>query len=205
LRTEGAAFPIRSRTPRPAAPLAIALAGLGALTGCYQDVSGQPRTKPLRGSRLFADGGASRPLVPGTVARGHLEADDLFYTGLVNGFASPVFPWEPTRADLERGRDRFAIFCSPCHDRTGSGNGMAVQRGFLRPPNYSEERLRKAPPGHFFIVMTQGIGGMPDYAEQVPPADRWRIAAWIRALQFGRNVPIAEVPEAERKALTEER
>jgi hypothetical protein len=184
--------------------LSLLLAGCAALTfaGCRQDMHDQPRTYPLRGSPLFADGRSARPLVQGTVARGFLREDVSFYTGLgPDGKPAAQYPYPVTGEVLQRGRERFQIYCTPCHDRSGTGNGMIPQRGFRRPPSYHIDRLRQAPPGHFVDVMTQGFGAMPDYAAQVAPHDRWAIAAYIKTLQFSQNAPAAELPEELRSRL----
>ncbi len=170
------------------------MSALGVLTGCRLDMQDQPRFKPLRRSDFYEDGRSSRPLVPGTVARGQLREDTYFYTGLNGKEAGDYLPFPATREVLERGRERYNIYCAPCHARTGEGNGMIVQRGYRRPPSYHIDRLRKAPLGHFFDVMTNGFGAMPDYAAQVQAYDRWCIAAYIRALQFSQNAPESLVP-----------
>ncbi|MFB3854829.1 MAG: cytochrome c [Vicinamibacterales bacterium] len=167
------------------AALAVVMAAW-TLAGCRQDMHDQPRYEPLEASDFFADGRASRPIVEGTVARGDLREDSLLYTGKVDGKDSEIFPFPVTEEVLHRGRERFDIFCSPCHGRTGEGDGMVVQRGFRRPTSYHTAILRNAPVGHFFDVMTNGWGAMPDYASQVPVIDRWAIAAYIRALQATR-------------------
>lgn len=190
---------MRARTPLLLALLACALAA----AGCRQDMHDQPKLRGLRGSAFFADGRGVRPTVPGTVARGQLNDDELLHTGKLDGKLAEVFPFEITRADLERGRDRFEVFCTPCHDRTGSGNGMIVQRGMKRPPSYHIQRLRDQPPGYFFDVMTNGFGAMYDYSDRIAPADRWRIAAYIRVLQLSQNGSLADVPPAERTRLEE--
>jgi len=164
----------------------------------------QPRYQPLQRSTFFSDERSERPLVPDTVARGHLDADAAFYTGKVGGNLVDTLPLPLTEELLARGEERFNIFCSPCHDRTGNGNGMVVQRGFRAPPSYHIGRLRQAPIGHFFDVMTHGFGAMPDYAAQVPPRDRWAIAAYIRALQLSQNATLADVPLQERQQLEKE-
>src|SRR5262249_25550912 len=146
---------------------------------------------------------SARPTVEGTIARGRLEADELFYTGKTGGKESDVFPFRPTEATFRRGRERFDIYCAPCHDRTGSGQGLVVRRGFRPPPSFHIERLRQAPAGHFFDVMTHGFGAMPDYAEQVAPEDRWAIAAYIRALQLSQQAGVADAPENEKRRLME--
>jgi mono/diheme cytochrome c family protein len=176
------------------AGLALALGGLSA---CRQDMHDSPRFRPYRGSDLYADGSSARPVVDGTVPRGHLNDDELMYTGRVNGVLSPTFPFTITRADLDRGQQRFEIYCAPCHGRTGEGNGMVVQRGFRKAQDYHIDRLRQAPAGYFFDVITNGFGVMPDYKGQIPVADRWRIIAYIRALQLSHDAPATDVPADE--------
>jgi mono/diheme cytochrome c family protein len=154
----------------------------------------QPRYEPLEASAFFEDGQSSRPLVPGTVARGQLRDDDHFYTGNVDGKLVETFPFEVDRSVLERGRERFDIYCSPCHGRAGDGAGMIVKRGFSAPPSFHIERLRKEPIGHFFDVITHGHGAMYSYASRVPPRDRWAIIAYIKALQLSQNATIDDVP-----------
>jgi mono/diheme cytochrome c family protein len=172
------------------------------VAGCRQDMHVQPRYEPEDPSSFFADGRSERPPVEGTVARGQLRTDELLYTGRVNGAVADLFPFAVTVADLSRGRERYNIYCSPCHDYTGSGNGMIVQRGFPSPPSFHIERLRQAPAGHFFEVMTNGFGLMYSYASRVSPDDRWRIAAYIRALQLSQHGSAGDVPESQRLALT---
>ena len=175
------------------------------LVGCQQKMADQPRYEPLQKSELFEDQRASRPLVEGAVARGQLNADEEFYTGKVNNEPAKTFPFPVDRELLLRGQERFTIFCSPCHSRLGDGQGMIVRRGYRPPPSFHLERLREAPPGHFFDVITHGFGAMPDYAEQIPPRDRWAIAAYIRALKLSQNAALTDVPETERRALLEEK
>jgi len=153
----------------------------------------QPRYKPLAPSDFFGDGRSARPVVEGTVARGHLRIDSARYTGKVSGEDVTDFPFTITRADLLRGQERFNIFCSPCHSRTGDGNGMVVRRGFRKAASYHTPKLRAAPVGHFFDVITNGFGAMPNYASRVEPDDRWRIAAYIRALQLSENAKLADL------------
>lgn len=160
-----------------------------------------PRVEPYEVSEMFPDGQGSRPLVEGTIARGTLSSDTLLTTGKVNGQPADVFPFPVTRAVLERGQEQYNAFCSPCHGRTGLGNGMVVQRGFRPPPSFHEERLRTAPAGHYFDVMTNGFGAMLDYRAQVGVQDRWAIAAYIRALQFSQRAPLDAVPEERRSEL----
>jgi len=172
------------------------------VAGCRQDMHVQPRYEPEDPSTFFADGRSERPPVEGTVARGQLRTDELLYTGRVNGAVADLFPFAITASNLSRGRERYNIYCSPCHDYTGSGNGMIVQRGFPSPPSFHIERLRQAPAGHFFEVMTNGFGLMYSYASRVSPDDRWRIAAYIRALQLSQHGSAGDVPESQRLALT---
>lgn len=170
-------------------PAAVALAILGiAGSGCYaQDMANEGRLKPLEASEFFEDGMTARQPVEGTVARGQLFNDDHLYRGIVDGAPAETFPFEVTADVLERGRDRYEIFCTPCHDQVGTGNGIVVQRGFRRPSSFHVEGLRAAPPGHFYDVMTNGFGVMPSYAAQVRAEDRWAIVAYIRALQLAQN------------------
>lgn len=171
----------------------------GALAACRQDMHDAPRYEPLEASTFFTDGGSSRMLVADTVARGQLREDEHLYTGKIAGQLVTEFPMPVTADTMARGRERFDVFCSPCHGRTGEGAGMIVQRGFRRPPSYYEERLVNAPVGYLFDVMTNGFGAMQDYAAQVPVADRWAIAAYIRALQVSRRGTVNDVP-ADRRA-----
>jgi len=171
------------------------------VTNCRQDMHDQPRFEPLEANTFFSDGKASRPLIEGTVARGHLKLDKHFYTGKVDGELVSTFPFPVTKDVLKRGRERYDIYCAPCHDQTGTGNGMIVQRGFRPPPSYHIARLRGVPIGHFFDVMTNGLGAMYDVADRVSPRDRWAIAAYIRVLQRSQNAAIEDVPEDIQKEL----
>jgi mono/diheme cytochrome c family protein len=180
----------------------IALAAaLLALSACRQDMHDQPRYEPLERSAFFGDQRSARPPAPGTVARGELRDDEHLYTGKVNGELAAAFPFPVTRAVLERGRERYNIFCAPCHGGLGDGRGIVVQRGFKQPPSYQEQRLREAPIGHFFDVITNGFGAMANFDYRVPVRDRWAIAAYIRALQFSQNAALADVPAEERRRL----
>ena len=170
-------------------------------TGCRQDMHDQPRYEPLEASDFFADGLASRHPPEGTVARGELEESSYFNTAKRHGELGTTLPFELTRALLERGQERYDIYCSPCHDRVGTGFGMIVRRGFRRPPSFHSPHLREAPLGHFFDVMSNGFGAMMDYAAQIPPRDRWAIAAYIRALQLSQHATLAELPESDRQQL----
>ena len=181
----------------------VAICGL-FLAGCRLDMHVQPKYKPLDPSSFFGDGRSARPEVPGTVAHGHLRADELLYTGRLNGQPADAFPFPITREVLVRGRERYNIYCSPCHDYTGSGGGLVVQRGFPPPPSYHLERLTKAPAGHFFDVITNGYGAMYSYASRVTPEDRWAIVAYIRALQLSQHAKLEDAPPKERERLTEQ-
>jgi Cytochrome C oxidase, cbb3-type, subunit III len=186
--------------PRSARPAAVVLCVSALLSGCRLDMHLQPKYLPYAPTEFFHDGRSERQPVEGTVARGQLRLDELLYTGKENGVESNRFPFPITRADLERGRERFNIFCTPCHDYTGSGNGMIVQRGFPHPPSYHIDRLRNAPVGHFFDVMTNGFGAMYSYGSRIDPEDRWRIAAYVRALQLSQHATIEDVqPDEQRK------
>jgi hypothetical protein len=182
--------------------LGVLVLSLAVLSACRQDMHDQPKYIPLRPSDFFADGRSARPLIEGTVARGYLDANVLLYTGKgPDGKPSNEFPMPVTKELLLRGQQRFNIYCSPCHDRTGNGNGMIVRRGYRRPPTYHSDRLRQQPNGYFFDVITRGFGAMPDYAVQVQPEDRWAIVAYIRALQLSQQASINDVPAADRGQL----
>ena len=171
------------------------------LAGCRQDMQNQPKYKPLRASEFFPDGRSARPLVAGTVDRGQINEDPAYVTGLQNLQAVLTLPFPVTRQVLERGRERFNIYCMPCHGELGDGNGLVAQRGYLHPPSFHDERLRQAPAGHFFDVITNGLGGMPDYAQQVAVDDRWKIIAYIRALQLSQHAAVLDVPAGIRDKL----
>jgi mono/diheme cytochrome c family protein len=164
------------------------------VSGCRQDMHNQPKYKPLRAAEFFRDGSSARPLVEGTVSRGSLQEDEAFFTGKVGGTAVAEMPFPVDAQVLDRGQERYDIYCRPCHDATGSGKGMVVQRGYRPPPSFHDERLRTAPPGHFFDVMTNGFGAMPDYRAQIAPRDRWAVVAYIRALQLANRATTSDVP-----------
>ena len=174
---------------RPSAKVCVVLATVVCATACRQDMHNQPRYKPLAATSFFADGRSERPAIEDTVARGQLHLDAARYTGKENGKDINYFPIQITPADLARGQQRFNIYCSPCHSRLGDGRGMVVLRGLRQPPSYHDPRLVGAPIGHFFDVMTNGYGAMYSYASRVAVDDRWRIAAYIRALQLSQNAP----------------
>jgi hypothetical protein len=179
----------------------VAVSAALAAGGCRQDMHNQPKVKPLVESRFYGDRRSARPIVEGTVARGRLEDDDALFTGKVDGQDVTEFPFPVTRDLMARGRERYDIFCSPCHDRTGRGNGMVVKRGFRQPPSLHIDRLRQTPVGHLFDVMTAGFGAMPDYRGQIPVRDRWAIAAYVRALQASQHSTLDAAPPAEREKL----
>jgi mono/diheme cytochrome c family protein len=175
--------------------------GLGLLlilAGCRQEMYDQPKVKPLGESDFYSDLRSARPQVDGTVARGQLHEDTYLYTGKINGNPGDYMPFPVTEEVLARGHERFNIYCAPCHSRTGDGNGMVPQRGLKHPPTYHQDRLRKAPLGYFFDVMTNGFGVMPDYSAQIQPRDRWCIVAYIRALQLSQNATQADVAAGEK-------
>ena len=161
----------------------------------------QPKYIPLRESAFFSDARSARALVVGTVARGQLHEDAHLYTGKVNGTDTAMFPFRIDSLVMARGQERFDIYCSPCHGRTGFGDGMVVRRGYRRPPSYHDDRLRKAPVGHFFDVISNGFGAMPDYAAQINVIDRWAIVAYVRALQLSEHATVADVPADQREQM----
>jgi len=181
--------------------VAALLTAVVTTAGCDRrmDMYDQPRYEAQESSRFFADGKAARDPVPGTVARGWLRQDAHLYQGRTDDSTLAVsFPMPVTRAMLERGAERYAIFCTPCHDGVGAGRGMVVRRGFKQPPSFHIDRLRAAAHGYLFDVITNGFGTMSSYASQVPPEDRWAIVAYIRALQLSQHVQLADLPPAER-------
>jgi len=196
------------RDPRSAIKMALGLAVLVSAAGCHTDMWVQPKTAPLDESSFFADKASARPLVVGTVARGHLEEDTAFYTGrddsgkLVTKIPIPSLTKDQMKAFILRGQDRFNIYCTPCHGRLGDGEGMISKRGLAlrRPPaNYHTDRLRKMPVGHFYDVMTNGYGVMFSYASRVEPEDRWAIAAYIRVLQQSQHANQTQFAAAQQK------
>jgi mono/diheme cytochrome c family protein len=169
--------------------LAVFAAGCGD-KGSSQLMAEGPRYEPLEA--------VPRAPVPGTVARGHLDDNELLHTGMLQGREADVMPFPATRDVLDRGRERFDIFCSPCHGRDGYGEGVIVQRGFTPPPSFHTDQLRRHPLGHFVRVMTLGYGAMPQYAKQLSARDRWAIAAYIRALQLSQHAVLAGLPASSR-------
>lgn len=171
------------------------------LASCRQDMHDQPKYKPLRASRFFADGRSARPLPMGVIARGHLDDTDSLHTGTANGAFLTQIPVPVNIETLSRGQERFNIYCAPCHGRVGDGRGMIARRGFMIPSDLNSPRVRHAPPGYIFGVITNGYGAMPDYRDQVPVADRWAIAAYVRALERSRQTTLADVPAEHRTEL----
>lgn len=162
---------------------------------CRQDMHDQPKYIPLRPSEFFSDGRSERSLPEGTVARGHLNDDAAYYEGKgPDGKPLAQFPFPVTKEVILRGQNRFNVYCSPCHDRLGEGNGMVVRRGYRHPPSYHIDRLRQVPDGYLYDVISSGFGAMPDYAAQIPVRDRWTIVAYIRALQLSHNAKVDDVP-----------
>jgi hypothetical protein len=179
----------------------IAALILAAQCGCHGDMYDQPRNDPLEKSDFFDDGRASRPIVAGAIARGELREDQALYTGKRDDKLVDEPPLKIDWALLARGRERFNIFCTPCHGRAGHGDGMIVRRGFRKPPTYHSDRLRGVPIGHFFDVITNGFATMPDYAQQIPVRDRWAIAVYLRALQLSQHAKFDELDDENRQGL----
>jgi hypothetical protein len=167
---------------------------LSLLAGCRQDMQDQPKFVPQRGTDFYADGRSARPQVENTVARGQLHEDTYFYTGMQGGKEGDTMPFPVTMTVLQRGQERYNIYCTPCHSRVGNGAGMIVQRGYRPAGNFHTPRMNAAPLGHFFSVITNGLGAMPDYSAQLTPADRWAVVAYVRALQLSQNAKQSDVP-----------
>lgn len=186
---------------RKASAVFIALLGTVFLAGCElrQAMYSDGRVKPYESSDVFSDGRSARPLVEGTIARGQLKNDEALFTGKVNNAEVNEFPIAVTRETLERGHERFNIYCSVCHGHAGYGDGMVVQRGFKRPPSFHDAVTKAKTIGHYYDVISNGYGTMPSYREQVPTNDRWAIVAYLRALQLSQGATVADVP-ADKKA-----
>jgi mono/diheme cytochrome c family protein len=180
------------------------LLALASIAGCHRDMRDQPRFEPLEETEFFRDGMSARPPIPGTIAVGQLQEDEAFSTGKQDGQLVDELPVELTAELLERGQERYTIFCSMCHGFWGNGDGMIVQRGLRAPPTFHSERLRSVPIGHFFDVVSHGFGAMPSYAVQIKPRDRWAIAAYLRALQRSQAAMPEDVPPVERAKLEAE-
>jgi len=175
-----------------------AAASLSFMTGCRQDMADQPKNKPLSPTSFFEDGRSERPLIDNTVPRGSLADDALFVSKDSNAFPLPL-----TKDLLDRGEERYKIFCTPCHGLQGDGNGMVVMRGMKQPPSYHQDRLREVPNGYIFDVITNGFGAMQGYSAQIPPRDRWAIVAYVRALQLSRNARVSDLPPELREKLAQ--
>jgi len=176
------------------------------LASCTQQMADQPRYDPLQASDFFPNGSSARPLPDGVIPHDYPAKQDWRDTGMINGKPADRFPFSIDNAVMLRGQQRYNIYCSPCHDYIGTGNGMAAIRGFQRKPaSFHSAELRAAPVGHFFDVMTNGFGSMPSYANQIPVRDRWAITAYIRALQLSQSATINDVPAAERQKLDSEK
>ena len=189
---------VRTRGLRRAALVGVLVAGLA---GCRQDMHDAPRYDPLEASAIFPGGASARPLVEGTVARGHENDDELLMTGKVDGVEADLFPFAITRADLDVGETRFNTYCAPCHAPSGEGDGMVVQRGYRQPPSLHIDRLQYAPAGQFYDRITNGFGVMPSYRSQIAVEDRWRIVAYVRALQASHQGTRDDVPAADLERL----
>ncbi len=192
---------MKLKAPQHGAIVVAALLLLAGMTSCRQSMANEPRYRTYQESEFFPDGSSARPLPEGTVSQ-ERELDPRLVTGTVNQQPAETFPFPVTLAVLQRGQQRFDIFCTPCHDHLGTGQGMAARRGFrVVPPSFHDDRLRDAAPGYFFDVITKGFGVMPSYAFQIPVKDRWAIAAYVRALQLSWNATAADVPADELKKL----
>jgi mono/diheme cytochrome c family protein len=180
---------------------ALVVASAVLVAGCRQDMHDAPRYEVYEASDSFPDGRSSRNHPVGTVARGQLRDDEHLYTGKIDGEPAATYPFAIGAAELQRGRERYTIYCTPCHGQLGDGRGMVVQRGMRQAASYHQDRLQRAQPGYFFDVITNGFGAMQGYAEQIPPRDRWMIAAYVRALQLSQNASVDDVPAEERARL----
>lgn len=183
---------------------AVVLLGALAMFGCRQDMHDQPRYRLNSASDFWSDRRAARPAIQGTVARGQLRTDSLYFTGTIQGKEVDLFPMPVTREIVERGKDRYDVFCSPCHGLSGYGHGLIVTRGLKNPPSYHTEALRDSAAGHIFAVITKGNGSMASYAARIPVEDRWAIVAYVRVLQRSQNVQVAELTSGERDKVEKE-
>jgi mono/diheme cytochrome c family protein len=193
--------PERGALPRAAAILLVLFTAAILFTSCRRGMVDQQHLKPLAEENFFQDGAGSRVPPAHTVARGQLRDDEQFFTGKIGNLLAATMPLPVTHEMLDRGRERFDIHCAVCHARTGEGNGMIVQRGFPQPPSFHEQRLRDAPVGHFFDVMTNGYGVMYPYASRLSPEDRWAVVAYIRALQLSEHASPSDADEKGAKQL----
>jgi hypothetical protein len=179
----------------------LMLGAIFFLAGCAQKMADQPRYDPLVPSDFFANGQSARPLVADTVSRNALPNGTPLDTGKSNGKYVTTFPIPITRDVMMRGQERYDIFCSPCHDQVGTGNGLVVQRGYTKPPSFHTDSLRSLPDGQFFDVITNGFGQMPPYAVQIPVNDRWAIIAYVRALQLSQHAPLSQLSPNEQQTI----
>lgn len=182
--------------------IAGALLALLFFAGCHSDMYDQPRGKPLAESRFFENGQVARPRVEGTVQHDEAPVDELLHTGKVGGQLSDTFPFRVTKDVVDRGRERYNIYCSPCHGFLGDGKGMIVLRGFPAPPSFHSDTMRTKVAGHYVNVITNGIGRMFPYGDRVAPNDRWAITAYIRALQLSQHAAVRDLSETQRRPLS---
>ena len=178
----------------------LILAALGLalfLTSCTMDMKHQPHFEAYESTTFFENGSSVRPYIEDTVARGNARLDDALYTGMVDGAYVEEFPVAISKEDLQRGHERYDIYCAPCHGMIGDGDGMVVQRGFKAPPSLNQDRLREAAPGYFYYAIDQGFGAMPSYANRIPVQDRWLIIAYVRALQLSQHASVADLSQAD--------
>lgn len=170
----------------------VLVAGVLFLAACG-NMREQPKlAEPYAASPTF--GVAAREILTQTVPVGQLREDELLYTGMIDGEPADVFPFEVTRAVLERGQEQFNSFCTPCHGYAGYGDGVISEEGFPKPASFHEPEIRAMPVGHYFDVITNGQNAMYSYAARVAPDDRWAITAYIRALQFSQNATVDALP-----------
>jgi mono/diheme cytochrome c family protein len=181
--------------------MALTAALLTLTAACRRDMQDQPKYRPLQGSRFFSDGRSARPIPAGTVATDELDTTDAIHTGRTGDTWATTIPLKLDASLVRRGRERYDIYCSPCHSRLGDGHGTVAKRGVRQPVSFHTDRVRHLPPGYIFDVITNGFGGMPDYGDQVPVRDRWAIVAYIRALELSRSASIADVPPDRRSQL----
>jgi mono/diheme cytochrome c family protein len=189
LKWMGTGPPVKRSWHRASFILMLSLA-----VGCRQDMQNQPKIYPLRGTNFYVDGRSARPQVANTVARGQLHEDDYFYTGLEDGKELDVLPFPVSMALLRRGQERYNIYCTPCHSRVGNGEGIIVQRGFKKASDLCDAKRRAEPLGHYVNVILHGHNSMPDFASELSPADRWAVAAYIRALQLSQSATPQDIP-----------
>lgn len=171
------------------------------LTSCTMDMKKQPHYESYEASDFFVNNSSVRPFVPDTVPRGQARLDDMLYTGMVDGSYTEEFPFTITKTDIQRGHERYDIYCAPCHGMAGEGDGMIVQRGFKQPPTFNQDRLRDAAPGYFYYAIDNGFGAMPSYANRIPVRDRWLIIAYIRALQLSQHASVSDLPQVDQTKL----